>query len=132
MNENLFKKLSDMLDSNPKNSSTYNSDKSSSSDFFKNIMSDFSSDNSNKYNTSNNSFDFSNLDIETIMKIKNIMSKIASNQLNPRSNLLMSLKPFLKPSRKEKLDQYIKFINMASLFESFSNNLNKDGGKNGF
>ena len=132
MNEEMFKKLSDMLDNNLKNSNRYNSDNSSTSEFFKNIISDFSSSNNNDYNASNNNFDFSNLDIETIMKIKNIMAKFGSNQPNPRSNLLSSLRPYLNPSKKDKLDQYIKFINMASLFESFNKNFNDSGEKNDF
>lgn len=112
MNEEMFKNLSDMLGN------------TESSDNFKNIISSFASSNSNTTNNNNsdssNNFDFSNIDMATIMKIKNIMSKINSKKDDPRSNLLLSLKPYLKPSRKEKLDQYMKFINLTSIMESFT------------
>lgn len=110
MNEEMFKNLSDMLE---------NTD---NSDNFKNIISNFtsSSSNNNEYNKSNN-FDFSNIDMETIMKIKNIMSKMSRNKDDPKSNLLISLKPYLKDSRKDKLDKYMKIMNLASVMEVFNN-----------
>jgi len=121
MNEEIFKNLSDMLgNSNSSDSSDYSNN-------FKNIISNFASNNSN-YSDSDksNNFDFSNIDMETIMKIQKIMSKMNSKKDDPRANLLLSLKPYLKPSRKDKLDQYMKFINMSSLFEAF----NGMGGEN--
>ena len=44
---------------------------------------------------------------------------------DPRSNLLLSLKPYLKPSRQDKVDQYIQIFNMSSLLE----NINFMGGE---
>lgn len=126
MNDEMFKNLSDMLGN------------TETSDNFKNMFSNFASSNANGVNNSNtanslnnncnsfNNFDFSNIDMATIMKIKNIMSKVNSKKDDPRSNLLLSLKPYLKPSRKEKLDQYMKFINITSIMESF----NEMGGEN--
>lgn len=111
MNEEMFKNLSNML------GNTENSDN------IKNIISNFTSNNnSNNDNSSSdtNNFDFSNIDMETIMKVKNIMSKMNSKKDDPRSNLLLSLKPYLKPSRKEKLDQYMKFMNLSSMIEVFN------------
>lgn len=99
------------------------------SDNLKNIVSNFTSNNSNDSNNNvndNNNFDFSNIDMATIMKIKNVMSKMNSKKDDPRSNLLLSLKPYLKPSRKEKLDQYMKFMNISSMMEVF----NSMGGEN--
>ena len=109
---------------------------SNSSGDFNNVISNFASNfnnsnnndgnNGNTTNTSNNNFDFSNIDIETIMKIKNIMGAFNSKKDDPRSNLLLSLKPYLKPSRKEKLEQYMKFMNLASMLDTF----NTMGGEN--
>lgn len=62
---------------------------------------------------------FGNIDMNTIFKIKQVMEKMNSNQNNPRSNLLLSLKPYLKPSRKQKVDQYIQLLNMSSIMENF-------------
>lgn len=123
MNDEMFKNLSSMLGN------------SNSSGDFNNVISNFASNfnNSNNNssnnttdNTSNNNFDFSNIDMETIMKIKNIMGAFNSKKDDPRSNLLLSLKPYLKPSRKEKLDQYMKFMNLASMLDTF----NTMGGEN--
>ena len=61
-------------------------------------------------NSGNNNTDF-NIDIETLLKFKDIFQKINDNN-NPRNRLLYSLKPFLKDSRKEKLDEYIKIANL--------------------
>ncbi len=124
MNDEMFKNLSSMLGS------------SNSSGDFNSVISNFASNFNNNSNnnsannttgdTSNNNFDFSNIDMETIMKMKNIMGALNSKKDDPRSNLLLSLKPYLKPSRKEKLDQYMKFMNLASMLDTF----NSMGGEN--
>ena len=74
-------------------------------------------------NTSNNNFDFSNIDMNTILKMQSIMSKI-NNSNDPRSNLLYSLKPYLREERKAKVDQYANLLNVAKLAELFNNNPN--------
>ena len=75
---------------------------------------------SNNTNNNSNSFDFSNIDMNTIMKMKNIMEKM-NNTNDPRSNLLSSLKPYLRDSKKEKLDQYANLINFAKIAEILKN-----------
>ncbi len=77
------------------------------------------SNNSNNNNNSN-SFDFSNIDMNTIMKMKTIMEKM-NNTNDPRSNLLASLKPYLRDNKKEKLDQYANLINFAKIAEILKN-----------
>lgn len=72
-------------------------------------------DNSN--NANNNDF---SLDIETILKIKNIISLINENQNSPRNNLLHSLEPYLENEKKEKLEQYIKIANLLSVMENLN------------
>lgn len=61
------------------------------------------------------------IDFETIMKMKNIMDKMKGSGDDPRANLLRSLKPYLKESRKEKIDQYIKLFGMSKVMEVFNN-----------
>ena len=92
------------------NSNNYNSENSNTSN---NI-------NSSGENNSSNNFDFSNIDVNTIMKMKSIMEKMNSKD-DPRSNLLYSLKPYLRESKKEKLDQYANLLNIAKLSELFKN-----------
>lgn len=63
-------------------------------------------------------------DMETMMKIAKIMKAMNSNNNNPSTDLLYSLKPFLRDSKKEKVDQYIKFLKMSSIISE----INKPGG----
>lgn len=67
-------------------------------------------------------FDF---DLDTILKFKNIYQKINDNN-NPRNRLLYSLKPFLRDSRKKKLDEYIKIANLLGVL-SLLNDMNSNG-----
>lgn len=109
-----------------------------------NIMSNLSNNsncndtnNSNQNNTSNiNDFknssnqdsnehsNFQMPDMETMMKIMKIMNSMNSNTPNPSANLLYSLKPFLRDSKKEKIDQYINFLKISSVLSE----MNKSGG----
>ncbi len=64
------------------------------------------------------------IDINTILKIKEILSKINKNQNCPRNKLLHSLEPYLQDSKKEKLDQYIKIANLLSVAENLDLGIN--------
>lgn len=76
--------------------------------------------------------DFS-LDIDTILKIKDIMSKINQNQNCPRNKLLYALKPYLENNKKEKLEQYIKIANLLSVMENLDLGINLlDKNKQGY
>lgn len=74
----------------------------------------------NTQNSSSNNNSSSSIDIEMIMKMKTIMEKMNSNKDDPRANLLLSLKPYLKESRKEKVDQYAKLFTMSKVMELFN------------
>ena len=76
-------------------------------------------DNINKFTSFNqSSSNNSGIDIETIMKMKTIIDKMNTKD-DPRSNLLQSLKPYLKDSRKSKVDQYIQLMNMSKVIDVF-------------
>lgn len=81
------------------------------------IMGMVNNSNSNSNNASSSSSNNENvsnsIDFDTFMKMKSIMDKM-NNQENPRSKLLLSLKPYLKEDKKNKLDQYIQ---MSKLME---------------
>ena len=89
--------------------------------------------NSNNNDNSNNNFNGNennnnfNLDFETIMKMKKAMDIFNSSKNSPEANLLLSLKPYLNNNRKQKLDQYIQFLNISKVIEAFNNN---GGGNN--
>ena len=94
---------------------------------FDNFCSSFNKDNNSNdtNNTNNGNFsDFSNMfsgiDMNTILKMKSVMEKMNQKKNDPRSNLLLSLKPYLKQSRQDKVDQYIQLFNMGSILENMN------------
>lgn len=86
---------------------------------FEDFVSSFEKDSSTSSN-SENANPFGNIDMNTIFKLKQIMEKMNNSKNDPRSNLLLSLKPYLKPSRKQKVDQYIQLFSMGSIMENFN------------
>ena len=123
----LIAKLNSMLGSDSANDlknvinnfSNNNSTNSSSSD--NNSSNSSNTINSNDNNTEDETSGF-NIDFDTIMKMKSVMDAMNSKKNDPRAKLLMSLKPYLKDSRKQKLDQYVQLLNMSSVFELFKEN----------
>ncbi len=87
-------------------------------------------DNSNNNSTnSNNSFDFSNIDMNTIMKMSSALGKMNNSKNDPRANLLNSLKPYLRDSKKNKLDNYMNLLNVAKIADIMKDN-NKENKNN--
>ncbi len=76
-------------------------------------------------NSSNHTFDFSKIDMNTMLKMKSVMEKM-NQTADPRSNLLQSLKPYLRDEKKSKLDQYANILNMANIIELFNQNNGKE------
>ena len=66
-----------------------------------------------------------NLDMNTIMKMKSIMENM-NNKNDPRANLLYSLKPYLRDSKKDKLDQYVNLLNVSKIAELMNKNNNNE------
>ena len=132
----IIKKINTMVNmsnSSENSTNTKQSDVSSNStniseDTIKNLVNSFNINSDSKQkNTQNNNNNF-NFDINTILKLKTIMDKMNSNNNDPRSNLLLSLKPYLNSERKQKLDQYIQFLNISKIIETF-NSENEVGNK---
>ena len=94
-------------------------DKNDSTSFNNNFDTNLNSSNVNQNNP------FGNIDMNTILKMRQIMENIKVSSNDPRSNLLLSLKPYLKPSRKQKIDQYIQLFSMSNIIE----NLKTTGGE---
>lgn len=84
-----------------------------------NILSNFTSapDSDNNSNSSNNN---TSIDFDTILKIKAIMETMNSKN-DPRSNLLYSLKPYLRESKRSKLDQYANLLKITQVTGLFKN-----------
>ena len=91
------------------NNNETNSDSSGES---RGIFSNFSSSGSSNSSTSN-------LDFDTIMKIKSIMEALNKKD-DPKSNLLYSLKPYLRKSKQAKLDQYVNILKISQVTGLFN------------
>lgn len=79
------------------------------------------SSNQNINNSTPNNNNNLNLDMNTIMKMKSIMENM-NNKNDPRANLLYSLKPYLRDSKKDKLDQYVNLLNVSKIAELMNKN----------
>lgn len=123
----MMKNLSNMLGGKeiPDNVKDIFSSMMNNSSNASNVSSSSRSSNASGSSTnSNTNNDFSNIDLNTIMKMQQIVKSINSEQSSSRVNLLRSLKPYLKPSRQDKVEQYIQLFNMEKVFEM----MNHDGG----
>ena len=84
------------------------------------ILKNFSSNSNNKAKSDSSSDSTNKIDFETILKIKSIMESL--NQKNdPDSNLLYSLKPYLRKSRQDKLDQYVNILKISHISKFLKN-----------
>lgn len=94
------------------------------------------SNSNNEKNTSNktsnqestNNFNINNIDINTITKISSTLNKLNTNN-DPRADLLKSLKPYLRDTKKNKLDSYMNLLNIAKVAEIFKDT-NKENNNN--
>ena len=126
--------INNMSSNNTSNSNNTHNNNIDLNDIMKNVPPDFINNLSSMLNTNsdtntnsncqdnstpnnqNNQNNF-NIDINTMLKMKSIIDSMNKQQNDPRANLLRSLKPYLKPSRKEKVEQYIKIFSMGKMFE---------------
>lgn len=102
------------------NSNNYNNSNS-----FNNSNTNSTVNNSSNFGTNNNF----NIDMNTIMKMKSVMEKM-NNKNDPRANLLYSLKPYLRESKQEKVDQYVNLLNMTKIADIMKND-KKENDSNG-
>ena len=101
--------------SNNSSNGNSNFDMNKLGDLLKNFQSNSSNPNNNSENPG-----FPDIDIETMMKLQNIMSKMKSvNSDDDMSKLLISLKPYLRNKKQEKVDEYIKLIRMGKITQAF-------------
>ena len=109
----MIQNFSSMMQNNSSGSNSNNQNQSNNSTVNGN-------NNSEQNSSNNNSFNFNNIDMNTILRMKSVMEKM-NNKNDPRSNLLYSIKPYLREGRKEKLDQYANLLNVAKIAELLKN-----------
>ena len=74
----------------------------------------------------NDNTNTNNIDMETILKIKTIIENLNKKD-DPRSNLLYSLKPYLRETRQKKLDQYVNLLKITQVTNLFKNDKGDEG-----
>lgn len=94
------------------------------SEMLQNLMKMFSnsSNSSSTGSETDTNASSSSIDINTILKMKSIMDKMGNPKNDPRANLLLSLKPYLKESRKAKVEQYVGLLNMTKIMDVLHEN----------
>ena len=83
-------------------------------DKIKNVMSSLSSSDNGE---AAESFDADNL--SQLMQIKDIMQSVTSNRNDPRTNLFLSLKPYMRSNRQKSIDSAVKLLGLTNLTKLF-------------
>lgn len=127
---NLIQSIQSKLNNENLSSTNENKTEDISSCYNDKETSDSSSSNSNfdisniigflgKINNSENSgFNFDNLDPNLFSKISQIV--VSLGKKDPKKDLLISLKPFLRKSRQDKIGEYITILTIIKAFEAFN------------
>lgn len=68
----------------------------------------------NQFSETDNN-DNENSSCNSTFNFNNVLESLGSE--DPRKNLLLSLKPFLKKSRQNKIDTYISLLSLSSIFK---------------
>lgn len=106
-----------------------NQDNTNQNESTNNYNSNNSQVQNNEQNQQNNNFDLSGIDMNTVMKMSSVLGKMKNSKDDPRANLLNSLKPYLRDSKKGKLDNYINLLNVTKIAELMKDN-NKENNNN--
>ena len=130
---NIINNFKTILNNSNSNTSSSNTENTASSDFnispemLENLLNSFKnsnnteSDESSSNSSSSLGFDSKNgIDFETIIKIKSILETLNKKD-DPRSNLLYSLKPYLRDTRRKKLDQYVNLFKITQVTNLLKN-----------
>ncbi|MCI8404647.1 MAG: hypothetical protein HFE49_07065 [Clostridia bacterium] len=53
--------------------------------------------------------------LNQVMQLKNIVDSMTNNRNDPRTNLLMSLKPYMRSGRQRSIDSAVKLLGLTNL-----------------
>ncbi len=81
------------------------------------ILSSLNLNGNNQSKEENNSFNFGDIDPNTIFKIQRLISNFTKN--DPKKDLLRSLKPFLRKSRQDKFGEYMTILSLIDAIDIF-------------
>ena len=82
-------------------------------DKIKNVMSSLGS------GGSGGTRDINGESLEYINQMKSLIDQLGSARDDPRSNLLMSLKPYMRSNRQRSIDSAVRMLNMTKLVRLF-------------
>lgn len=124
-NQNTDKEVSKENPSQPNDNiyekSAKNIDTNSGFDFSSlgDILSKFASGGGNSSNdaSQDNSSNDMNFDMNTMLRMQKVLGQM--NRKDPRKSLLLSLKPFLRKSRQDRISEYITILNVTSALGIF-------------
>lgn len=77
-------------------------------DKIRNVMSSFSSGDE----ANDNSADY-------LLEMRDVVDRLSRSNSDPRSNLLLSLKPYMRDNRKKSIDSAVKLLNLTKLSKLF-------------
>ena len=77
-------------------------------DKIRNVMSSFSSGDEEN----DNSADY-------LLEMRDVVDRLSRSNSDPRSNLLLSLKPYMRDNRKKSIDSAVKLLNLTKLSKLF-------------
>lgn len=83
----------------------------------------------NSSSQSNSPSNLGDIDMATVMRLSSALNQVKNSNNDPRANLLNSLKPYLKDENKEKVDEYMKLLNITKIAEIMNEN-NKNSKSN--
>ena len=126
----LIQNFSKMLSSNGDGNNSASSMNNKNGSFSSSSNNNFNNSNNTQNNNSSNSNiteNLNNIDANTIKNISSMLGKMGNTNINdPRANLLNSLKPYLRDSKKNQLDNYMNLLNVAKIAEIINENNKED------
>ena len=135
IDENTMKNIKNMVDNGNISDAISNISPEMIQNFSKLLSSQGTNNQSNETNTPNNNqnketnnFDINGIDMDTVMKMSSVLGKMKNSKDDPRANLLNSLKPYLRESKKGQLDNYMNLLNVTKIAEIMKDN--KENNKN--
>ena len=84
---------------------------------------------SNTHSENTDGLNLNSLDMNTIMKMSSAFGEMNSKN-DPRANLLNSLKPYLRDSKKSQLDNYMNLLNVSKIAELMKKSENSKNNNN--
>ncbi len=78
-------------------------------DKIKNVLGSFSSSDETQMPSVNTG------NLDQLMQLKSVIDGITTNRNDPRTNLLMSLKPYMRNGRQKSIDSAIKLLGLTNL-----------------